>query len=243
MRGAQWTAAGAVGLAVVAGSAVAAAVTLTPEGGPPDSSYVAEVACDAEPSVVTRPLDAGRPAATLVPVSGSEASPGVWRYDLQAGERDQLVASVCGDDIQRSRYDVELPVLLPGPTVDAFPDWDPALEGSTVVGTDCDGPGPAEVVFTADGGFSETVSRPVDAYGDWESELPDAAPSGFVDVNATCGSVVYRALSLVKADDPPSATTDSAPAGPLPTSSTPPTVPSGTAPPATPIPTAPTFTG
>lgn len=171
------------------------ALSVDPTGGPPDSRYTAEVACDSEPTVRVFHLRAA-PQATVPTVEGTESSPGTWVYEVQAGEVDDLVTSDCGSSQEQFRYDVDAPALFPGPTVVHYGDWDPRRPTTSVIGTDCPDGTTASVTFTGPGGYTDTRSAPIDRYGNWEVPIPTAAPTGDLAIDASCGSLHFDAISI-----------------------------------------------
>ena len=170
---------GATATIVSGGLAYALSIGLSAPGGPAGSSYTAQITCGVEPELKVRSLDVSPPAATLVPLPGVETSPGVWTFDLQAGARDQVIGASCGSDSGRARFDVEEPVLLPGPTVDNFGAWRPDRDRTSVVGTDC----PAGTTATVQIAFEDVIvtspsSRSTStATGRWTCRRRSAMPT------------------------------------------------------------------
>lgn len=224
------------------------ALTVTPQGGPPDSTYQVTVSCDSQPRVYVEDLDAAGPPATILPSEGVESSPGVWTYDLQSGDVDQWITSRCGDSTEHFRYNVDEPRLFPGPTYADYPAPTSNVIGAAVVGTDCPAGTTATATITGPGGYSVTKTASIDTYGNWQVDVPDDAPTGDLTINATCGDLTYQPIVMSHrgASSPPmSGPATTIGAASTSTSVAPSTATSanGTAPAAKPIVTDPQYTG
>lgn len=202
-------------IVLLGGAAYALSITLTPAGGPAHSSFTAEVPCDEEPTVYLVDLDAGAPPATLVPAEGVESEPGVWSYNLDSAERDQQISAGCGDAQDRTRYDVDRPALMPGPTVADYGSYRPELDGTSVVGTDCPAGSQAKVTFTAPGTEPVSATAAIDQYGDWEASVPASIPTGDVTAAATCGDVAYEPITFARPGGIPATTIPRPPTTPV----------------------------
>lgn len=243
MRNRKRRAAGIIAAALIASTGTAVALTVTPTGGPPGSSFEAQVDCATEPAVRMFPLQA-MPQATVPAQSGIESSPGTWTYSLQAGNVDALVTSICDGHLEQFRYDVDAPALFPGPTVASWGEFDLAVSGTTVVGTDCPDGGTASLTLTGPDGYSYSASATPGDHGIWEIPVPADAPQGPLQAEAGCGSIRYAPITFRHPTT--TATSSTTTSGGTANPSTTPDgshTDAGTSAPASPVPATPTYTG
>ncbi|MDQ2825455.1 MAG: hypothetical protein M3Y04_00560 [Actinomycetota bacterium] len=235
---------GIAGAALVAGVGVQVAgadggLTLTPGRGAPGTSFRVEVTCGQEPLVYRRNLQDDPVQGTIGSYPSDEldqTSPSVWTLDQVAGKADALYYATCAKaGAGEARFDAKAPHLWFGPRPRLYT-LDPRTRAE---GTDCPAGTTAKVAIEADGQRRITEAT-IDEYGDWSVPLP--APVGAADltVSASCGDVVYDALS---ASSTTTTRIGQAPEQPMPAPAPPASATMANAPPAVATGSSPNYTG
>ncbi len=210
---------GLFGVAALAGAI--GIVELSPSEGPTGTDYEVTVSCAQEPTLTGRPLTPDGPPGTVPPVTIVDEGQGEWSYQASAGEWDDQWAAVCGEEVEVTVFDVDVPRLFLGP-VSGVPFPRPGGR-TTLEGTDCPAGSTVQAAVRVEGDMMMPLTATVGDRGDWAVDLPSFALGREFEATASCGSVTYAPYQAAPGETGP---TDGTPhSGPDPVPGPDPTLP------------------